>query len=92
MERIKNAVIRSYHEDHIAFYFELAGMIFTVIGSALLALTAQDPNMVVIFPFYLIGSATGLYAYYRKQAIWTIVLTAYFVVVNIIGFFIALSG
>ena len=90
MERIKNAVIRSYHEDHIAFYFELVGMIFTITGSAILALTAKDPNMVVIFPFYLIGSATGLYAYYRREMVWTIVLTAYFVVINIVGFVIAL--
>jgi len=91
MERIKNAVIRSYHEDHIAFYFELIGMLFTVSGSALLAFTAKDPNMLIIFPLYFIGSITGLYAYYRKQAIWTIVLTAYFVVINIIGFTIALG-
>ena len=91
MERIKHAVIRSYHEDPIAFYFELVGMVFTVIGSAILALTAKDPNMLLIFPLYFVGSATGLYAYYRKQAIWTIVLTAYFVVANTVGFFIALS-
>ncbi len=90
MERIKSAVLKSYHHDKIAFYFELVGMLFTITGSMILALTAKDPNMLVIFPFYLIGSATGLYAYYRKQAIWTIVLTAYFVVINIIGFFIAL--
>lgn len=89
MEQIKNAVIKSYHEDRIAFFFELVGMLFTISGSALLAFTATDPNMLVIFPLYLIGSATGLYAYYRKQAIWTIVLTAYFVVINIVGFCIA---
>ncbi len=90
MERIKAAVLKSYDHDKIAFYFELIGMLFTISGSLILAITAKDPNMLVIFPLYLIGSATGLYAYYRKQAIWTIVLTAYFVVINIVGFFIAL--
>ena len=91
MERIKNALIRSYHEDHIAFYLEMVGMLFTVAGSALLAITAQDPNMLIVYPLFFVGAATGFYAYYRKQAVWTIVLTAYFVVINTVGFFIALG-
>ena len=91
MERIKKALIRSYHEDHIAFYFEMVGMLFTVSGSLLMALTAQDPNLLLVYPLFLMGALTGLYAYYRKQAVWTIVLTAYFVVINIVGFFIALG-
>jgi hypothetical protein len=88
MERIRTAVINSYKEDRIAFCFEFIGMAFTVAGSLLLALTAKDPDMLIVYPLFFIGSATGLYAYYRKQAIWTIVLTGHFVVINIVGFLV----
>jgi len=91
MERIKNALVRSWEHDRTAFMFEMVGMLFTVAGSLVLALTAKDPNMLIVYPLFLVGAATGLYAYYRREMVWTIVLTAYFVVINIVGFFIALG-
>jgi len=91
MERIKNAVVKSWQHDRIAFVFEMVGMIFTIAGSLILALTAKDPNMLIIYPLFLVGAVTGLFAYYRREMIWTIVLTAYFVVINIVGFFVALG-
>jgi len=91
MERIKNAVVKSWQHDRIAFVFEMGGMIFTSAGSLILALTAKDPNMLIIYPLFLVGAVTGLFAYYRREMIWTIVLTAYFVVINIVGFFVALG-
>ena len=91
MERVKNALKRSWQHDHIAFVFEMVGTVFTIIGSMCLALTANDPNMLVIFPLYEVGSVTLLYAYIRREMVWSIGLTAYFVVVNVVGFFIALG-
>ena len=90
MERIRNVLLQHWHKDHIAFVFEMIGTAFTIAGSLLLALTAKDPNMLVIFPLYEIGSMSLMYAYYRMQMLWSIVLTGYFVVVNIVGFFVAL--
>lgn len=90
MERVKNALVRSWQHDHIAFIFEMIGTAFTIAGSLLLALTAKDPNMLAIFPLYEVGSITLMYAYYRRQMVWSIFLTGYFVVVNVVGFIIAL--
>jgi hypothetical protein len=90
MERIKNVLLQHWLKDHIAFIFEMVGTAFTIAGSLLLALTAKDPNMLVIFPLYEVGSASLLYAYYRMQMVWSIILTSYFVVVNILGFLVAL--
>lgn len=90
MERVRNALIRSWQHDHIAFVFEMIGTFFTIAGSLLLALTAEDPNMLIIFPIYEVGSVSLLYAYYRRQMVWSILLTGYFVVINIVGFLIAL--
>jgi len=78
MERIKNALVRSWQHDHIAFLFEMIGMLFTIAGS-------------LLYPLFLVGASTGLFAYYRREMVWTILLTAYFVVINIVGFFIALG-
>lgn len=90
MERVKNALKRSYQHDHIAFYFEMVGTFFTIAASLLLAFTAQDPNMLLIFPLYEIGSISLLYAYWRRQMVWSIALTGYFVVINVVGFIVAL--
>lgn len=90
MERVRNALIRSWQHDHIAFVFEMIGTFFTIAGSLLLALTAEDPNMLIIFPIYEVGSVSLLYAYYRRQMVWSILLTGYFVVINVVGFLIAL--
>jgi hypothetical protein len=90
MERIKLALKRSYEVDHIAFYFEMIGFIFTVAASLIMAVTAKNPNMLIVYPLFLVGSSTGLYAYYRREMVWTIALTGYFVVINIVGFTVAL--
>lgn len=89
-QRISAALRKSYETDHIAFYFEMIGMLFTIAGSFLMAVTAKDPNMLIVYPLFLVGASTGLYAYYRTGMVWTVVLTGYFVVINIFGFFVAL--
>jgi len=91
MEKVKTALINHYRRDHIAFYFEMFGMVFTIAGSLIMALTAKNPNLAIVYPLFLIGSSTGFYAYYRLQMVWSIVLTGYFIVVNIVGFFVAIS-
>ena len=90
MERVRNALSKSWAHDHIAFVYEMIGTAFTIAGSLLLALTAEDPNMLLIFPLYEVGSVSLLYAYYRREMVWSIALTGYFVVVNIVGFIVAL--
>jgi len=79
----------SYYSDKVAFYFELVSFIFTVAASLNLALTADDPNMLIVYPAFLIGSITGIYAYYRRKLAWPVLLTGYFAVINMIGFGVA---
>jgi hypothetical protein len=88
-----NGVIKfwsdSYHSDKIAFWFELVSFIFTVGASLTLALNAANPNMLIVYPGFLIGSATQAYASYRRGLPWILLLTTYFVCVNILGFSVA---
>ena len=79
----------SYQTDKIAFYFELVSFVFTVGASLTLALNAADPNMLLVYPGFLVGSATQAYASYRRGLPWILLLTSYFVCVNILGFGVA---
>jgi hypothetical protein len=81
--------VNSYKSDQIAFSFELVSFIFTVAASLTLALTALDPNMVLIYPLFFIGSTTQCYASMRRGAAWVMLLTGWFVCVNVFGFLVA---
>ena len=89
MNRIKSYWVDSYNSDKIAFYFELISFIFTVGASLTLALNADNPNMLIVYPGFFIGSITQAYASYRRGLPWILLLTLYFSCVNIIGYSIA---
>ena len=86
---MKKFWLESYHSDAIAFWFELISFLFTVLASLTLAFTADDPDMLIVYPGFFIGSITGIYAYYRRRLAWPVLLTAYFAVINMIGFGVA---
>jgi len=89
MEKITRFWVNSYTSDRIAFSFELVSFIFTVAASLTLAISALDPNMVLIYPLFLIGASTQCYASMRRGAAWVMLLTGWFVCVNIFGFLVA---
>jgi hypothetical protein len=89
MQKIKEFWVTSYTSDNTAFYFELVSFIFTVAASLTLALTANDPNMLLVYPGFLVGSVTQCYAAYRRGAAWVMLLTGYFAIVNVFGYGVA---
>jgi len=89
LQSIKNFWLNSYHSDKTAFYFELVSFIFTVGASLTLAITARDPNMLIVYPGFFVGSVTQAYASYRRGAAWVFLLTTYFACVNVFGYGIA---
>jgi hypothetical protein len=89
MQKIKEFWVTSYTSDNTAFYFELVSFIFTVAASLTLALTAKDPNMLLVYPGFLVGSVTQCYAAYRRGAAWVMLLTGYFAIVNVFGYGVA---
>lgn len=78
--------VDSYHRDPIAFALEQTSLIFTVVASLTLAITADDPNMLIIYPGFFVGSVTAIVAYYRRRIPTPMVLTTYFAIVNVFGF------
>ena len=89
MNKIKDFWVNSYKSDKIAFAFELISFIFTVAASLTLAINARDPNMMIIYPFFFVGSVTQCYASVRRGAAWVMLLTGYFAVINVFGFGVA---
>jgi hypothetical protein len=91
MQKIKDFWINSYNSDKTAFAFELISFIFTVGASLTLAITAMNPNMLIVYPGFFVGSVTQCYAAYRRGAAWVMLLTGYFAVINVFGFGVAAS-
>ena len=91
MKKIKDFWMHSYHTDRVAFAFELISFVFTVGASLTLALTADDPDMIYVYPGFFLGSLTAVYAYYRRKLAWPLMLTGYFSAVNVFGFGIAIG-
>ena len=90
MENVRKFWRKSYRSDPTAFGFELTSFIFTVGASLYLAMTADAPDMALVYPGVFLGSIAGAYAYLRRGLAWPLVLTSYFAVVNIFGFGVAI--
>ena len=86
MDNIKQFWVNSYRSDRTAFTFELISFIFTVAASLYLAINANAPDMRYVYPGFLIGAVTQVYAGWRRGAAWIMLLTFYFACVNVFGF------
>ena len=89
MQSIKQFWINSYTSDTTAFTFELISFVFTVGASLMLAINADNPNMLLVYPGFFVGSITQLYASWRRGAAWIMLLTFYFACINVFGYGVA---
>lgn len=85
IKNVKNFLISSYQSDTLAFWFEMIGSLSAIIASAGLAIYAQDPPMMAIYPFYLASSVLHVVAAVRRNAAWIAILSVYFTLINIYG-------
>lgn len=89
MQSVKQFWINSYTSDTTAFTFELISFVFTVGASLMLAINAENPNMLLVYPGFFVGSITQLYASWRRGAAWIMLLTFYFACINVFGYGVA---
>jgi len=89
VQKIKDFWLNSYYSDSVAFLFELISFVFTVGASMILAINAKNPNMLIVYPGFFVGSITQMYASWRRGAAWIMLLTSYFACVNVFGFGVA---
>ncbi len=86
IQRIRDFWSASFRSDPWAFALEMTSFGFTVVASFMMAFTAAQPDLRVIYPIFFIGSFAGCWAYVRRQLAWPVMLTAYFMLVNVYGF------
>ena len=79
--KTKQFVTKSYRADPIAFYFEMISL-----ASLTLAINAANPNMLIVYPGFFVGSVSAIVAYHRRGIAIPMILTTYFAVTNIYGF------
>lgn len=77
---------QSYHSDKIAFILEIFGTVFIIAASSTLALNAGDPDLRYIYPGFFIGALSSVISNFRRKLAWPLLLTSYFVLINVLGF------
>ena len=85
LHKIKEYWVSSYNQNPIVFWIEMAATISVVIGSFLIAYTVLELNPITFIPFYLVGSICSLIAAIIRKAVWVIVMTTWFTVMNLVG-------
>ena len=83
---MKKFWVNAYQSNPTLFWVECAAVMFTVAGSLILAVSAKNPDMSLVYPLFFVGSTMQVYVSYKRSAAWIMVLTAYFVAVNVLGF------
>ena len=77
-KRVKKFCLHSYETDHTAFTCELISLVFAVVASLMLAVTAEAPNMKYIYPGFFVSCTAATYGYYRRKLAWPMILTSYY--------------
>jgi len=86
MQSFLSVWTEGYRTDRLAFYLEFISFVFTVVASLTLAINANAPNMMVVYPAFFVGAVTQCVASYRRGAAWVMLLTFYFSIINTFGF------
>jgi uncharacterized membrane protein YesL len=81
-----------WRHNQLLFWLELVGTIGCVIAASSLALLAPNPNLVVTYCAYLVGSSALMVSSYMRNNGWWVVLNAFFMLVDIIGLYNTLKG
>ena len=85
LQKVKIYWLSSYIQNPLVFWIEMAATISVVIGSFLIAYTVLELDPITFIPFYLVGSICSLIAAIIRKAVWVIVMTTWFTVMNVAG-------
>lgn len=85
ISNIKKFLRESYYSDPLAFYFEMIGSLAAIVASGWLSITADNPPLIWIYPFYLTSSIFHVVSSVRRSAAWIAILSIYFTGINIYG-------
>jgi hypothetical protein len=78
-------------QDPLCFWLEMLGTLVTIGASMTLAINADNPDMRIVYPGFMLGSALAIFTYTRRKLAWPLVMVYYFFTVNIFGFCVAMG-
>ena len=78
--------VKSYQSDRRAFYYETISAICLFSSTTYLAITANDPEMWIIYPINFVGAVFSTLSFIRRGAGWPLVMTVYFMHLHVFGF------
>jgi len=78
--------LRSYTSDRRAFYYETIAAICLFTSTTMLAVTADAPDMTVIYPINFVGAIFSTLSFIRRGAGWPLIMTIYFMHLHVFGF------
>tara|TARA_E500000331_G_scaffold18631_1_gene16492 strand:- start:732 stop:1013 length:282 start_codon:yes stop_codon:yes gene_type:complete len=87
MNTLKKFLIKSYYDNKMAFYYEMASTISLIFASSVLtfASTGVGTKPEIYVPGYWLGSILGLIGAYYREATWVMILCIWFTGINSIG-------
>jgi hypothetical protein len=91
MERVKHYLFRNYHLDPKLFFLEMVSVMLQISAAAYLSITAKDPDMLTVYSLYTVGSSIGIFVYYKRQLVWTLIMVSIFTGLNILGLVVLLT-
>ena len=83
--------MKSYHLDPWLFFLEMFSVTMQISASLYLALTAKEPDMLTVYSMYTIGSGVGVYVYFKRELVWTLIMASVFSVINVLGLYVLLK-
>ena len=86
MKKIIEFWKQAKEQDPLCFWLEMLGTLVTIGASMTLAINADNPDMRIVYPGFMLGSALAIFTYTRRKLAWPFLLTAYFACVNVLGF------
>lgn len=83
---------KDLRENPVIFWVEMFGTLFLMLAGGTLALTAPNPNLLVVYSFYLTGSSSLMVSSYMRSNGFWVFLNLFFWCVDIVGLVNTLRG
>jgi hypothetical protein len=83
---------KDLRENPIVFWIEMFGTLSCMMASGTLALTAPNPNLILVYLFYLTGSSSLMISSYMRSNGFWVFLNLFFWSIDIVGIYKTLHG
>lgn len=77
--------LETWKTDKKLFFAEAVGTITSMYAAGLMSFQSPEPNLFIVFPFYIVGALCLFYSNYKRKSTWLMILMAYYAIVTSFG-------